>query len=760
MNSGLHVFVNIKKENRDFVSKIGAIVASVLLYAGSVLCLSTMFELSYYYAVVIPAGIAVVVVIGVFWERKELIFTLLFFLTVFFAVGFIIRSRFAVDGLLLTLNQAFDCIGKHSGDYYQKFETSAAQNNSMLYVTFFMLIINLVFATVCAMIVHGRQRFWLVVLLAPQFLCMFFWKISPEFLCGALLFAGMFLSWGIMELPKGHQPLFTAGVAVIATALLFSGLLTFVLSGTVGLSNPFERWIYAFRYGYNRSVDYPNGRLRGLGAKSDSSQTTLTVAMSEPQAMYLRGFTGEQFDGNVFTESEPSVIYEHYSLFYWMHREGYYASALPSNVLDLIGETEKEQSVQIRVQHADRRYIYTPYELSNPADMERVEHTNDAAFVSDRLFGADSYSYMVTEPLYNLPRSLQEQLYSAKQFQNSALTEYILAESHYQEYVYDQFATLDGELKTTLLRELGIDDDAHVTVEESYRILYNYFAEQFIYDPEATYSGKDSFVEELFQNKRGYDIHYAAAATLFFRALGIPARYVEGYVLTAPEAAGMRADEPYELTKQNAHAWTEIYRDGIGWYPVEFLDEYLTSMQYDLSQLTDSIINDESLTSSDLPQTVETPDEVLDDAAADTGLQSETGGAVKRREDEEAPFPVVALFCLIWGLLALALVLSIVVRRFYYTKKRAKEFASDNTNLAVRSMFAYLQELCGFAEKTELDLVGEEIVVIGERAAFSPHKVSSEETAAVQKAVQQARTACYQPCSVWKKFTFVWWDCL
>ena len=174
MNSGLHVFVNIKKENRDFVSKIGAIVASVLLYAGSVLCLSTMFELSYYYAVVIPAGIAVVVVIGVFWERKELIFTLLFFLTVFFAVGFIIRSRFAVDGLLLTLNQAFDCIGKHSGDYYQKFETSAAQNNSMLYVTFFMLIINLVFATVCAMIVHGRQRFWLVVLLAPQFLCMFF----------------------------------------------------------------------------------------------------------------------------------------------------------------------------------------------------------------------------------------------------------------------------------------------------------------------------------------------------------------------------------------------------------------------------------------------------------------------------------------------------------------------------------------------------------------------------------------------------------
>ena len=35
----------------------------------------------------------------------------------------------------------------------------------------------------------------------------------------------------------------------------------------------------------------------------------------------------------------------------------------------------------------------------------------------------------------------------------------------------------------------------------------------------------------LFEGKRGYCVHYAAAATLMYRLYGIPARYVSGYAV-------------------------------------------------------------------------------------------------------------------------------------------------------------------------------------------------------------------------------------
>ena len=56
--------------------------------------------------------------------------------------------------------------------------------------------------------------------------------------------------------------------------------------------------------------------------------------------------------------------------------------------------------------------------------------------------------------------------------------------------------------------------------------------------------------------------HYATVGTLMFRALGIPARYTVGYAADATE-------DTYTITGKDAHAWVEIYVDGIGWQYVE-----------------------------------------------------------------------------------------------------------------------------------------------------------------------------------------------
>ena len=63
---------------------------------------------------------------------------------------------------------------------------------------------------------------------------------------------------------------------------------------------------------------------------------------------------------------------------------------------------------------------------------------------------------------------------------------------------------------------------------------------------------------------------YAAAATMLLRACGMPARYVVGYAAPASLFKGQE-DGSYQavLEDDNAHAWAEVYREGIGWTVVE-----------------------------------------------------------------------------------------------------------------------------------------------------------------------------------------------
>ena len=74
----------------------------------------------------------------------------------------------------------------------------------------------------------------------------------------------------------------------------------------------------------------------------------------------------------------------------------------------------------------------------------------------------------------------------------------------------------------------------------------------------------------LFEGKRGYCVHYAAAATLMYRLYGIPARYASGYAVPPP-AFRQTAEGSWraEVTDEQAHAWVEIFLEDYGWTPVE-----------------------------------------------------------------------------------------------------------------------------------------------------------------------------------------------
>lgn len=86
--------------------------------------------------------------------------------------------------------------------------------------------------------------------------------------------------------------------------------------------------------------------------------------------------------------------------------------------------------------------------------------------------------------------------------------------------------------------------------------------ENYTYSLETTNAGGANPVENfLYREKRGYCEHFATAAALVCRALGVPSRIAYGW-------AGGRlypAQNMFVYRAKDAHAWTEIKLDGYGW---------------------------------------------------------------------------------------------------------------------------------------------------------------------------------------------------
>lgn len=107
--------------------------------------------------------------------------------------------------------------------------------------------------------------------------------------------------------------------------------------------------------------------------------------------------------------------------------------------------------------------------------------------------------------------------------------------------------------------------------------------------PGKTPSKKDFVNYFLTENKKGYCAHYASAAVLMLRYMGIPARYVEGYAIDYNEfadaqlAEGLEYSDYYDgynelgetavvsldVTDADAHAWVEVYTTTKGWHVVD-----------------------------------------------------------------------------------------------------------------------------------------------------------------------------------------------
>ena len=138
-------------------------------------------------------------------------------------------------------------------------------------------------------------------------------------------------------------------------------------------------------------------------------------------------------------------------------------------------------------------------------------------------------------------------------------------EKKYSEFVHNQYLEISDSTKAFMLKlanEKGLNPQNPNIINSVANYIRGAAKYNLKYD-RALDKCEDIAVAFLSQYPEGVCQHYATAATMMYRALGIPARYTVGYV------GETIADTEVEITNLKGHAWVEVYMDGVGWIQVE-----------------------------------------------------------------------------------------------------------------------------------------------------------------------------------------------
>jgi hypothetical protein len=138
------------------------------------------------------------------------------------------------------------------------------------------------------------------------------------------------------------------------------------------------------------------------------------------------------------------------------------------------------------------------------------------------------------------------------------------SELQYRSYVYQNYLQLPTMTKSSLLK-IANDNGLIAQSPSLLEDVQNYILSVGLYNKafKPIPSNVDYAVYFLETSREGICQHFAMAATVMYRALGIPARYVTGYAVATKE------NDWTDVTLSRAHAWVEVYIDALGWVPVE-----------------------------------------------------------------------------------------------------------------------------------------------------------------------------------------------
>lgn len=521
--------------------------------------------------------------------------------------------------------------------------------------------------------------------------------------------------WGLMAA--------LAGAAAISIAL---GLLLGQNLNDSGVTR-LKAWMHDSRF-HGEALAMPEGALTNLAPRAQSETAALELTMEAPQKLYLRGSIYETYTGTAWESASTQQQAKYESLFYWLHESGFYGQSQIGLAEQIDGR--ESHSLTIQTLNACSGHGYYPYAVAGSESLDRYR-------IGDAQLPAVQELRCCTG---SVPRWYGLQQTLADEQDTAIVSGYLALEQKYAEYVEEMDLQMTQASWEVLNRHMEADDSGK-TLSEIREIIRSYLDEAIVYDEAVrTNNGSADFLQYVLEHSgSGYDVHYATAATLLLRYFGVPARYVEGYFLSAEEAAQIRAGETVTLDESHAHAWAEYYLSGVGFVPFEVTPGYMDDEELELGgeQQPEHVYDGNQMKYAQ----VERPEEVSE------------------LEQDPFVFSMNTLWLLLLippALLALLLVLVLRRRRF----RRAMEHIDQAGNRdAISLRYGYAR--CLLHHSGVSDVEGHDRAAqLNELALFSRQEMTDQQRREMDDFAAAALTACRKSWTLPQKIRYKLWDCL
>ncbi|MHB8622441.1 MAG: transglutaminase TgpA family protein [Sulfuricaulis sp.] len=206
------------------------------------------------------------------------------------------------------------------------------------------------------------------------------------------------------------------------------------------------------------------------------------------------------------------------------------------------------------------RIVFTP--LNNPVRYQVTLEPSNKPWMPALDLPASRPPGTHYQPDFTLEHSVPIQ--NRLQYTLTSYTHYRTGTLDPMEHVYSLQLPVDLSPRVRALAEQWRRDYAN-PLQVAHAALDYFRRKNFVYTLDPPPLGNDPVDEFLFQTRRGFCEHFAAAFVTLMRAAGIPSRVVVGYLGGEFNPAGN-----YMIVRQSdAHAWAEIWTAENGWVRVD-----------------------------------------------------------------------------------------------------------------------------------------------------------------------------------------------
>nr|WP_281372850.1 DUF3488 and transglutaminase-like domain-containing protein [Kineococcus aurantiacus] len=281
-----------------------------------------------------------------------------------------------------------------------------------------------------------------------------------------------------------------------------------------------------------------------LGARSDA--TIITYQTDEPDPAPLRIVTADVFDGQTWAPSTGADIPRSQRV-----QDG--LTQAPG-LSDAVRDASVVRTTSIAVRGLDQTYLPLPY------PSVRVDIAGDWLFEKDSL-------NVVGDGETTRGRS-----YTATHLEvDPTEAELRAAPREAPDDVQERYTALPDSLPQ-VVRDTAVQVTQGSTDHyEQAAALQRYFRSTggFTYSTTAPNDGGADAVATFLNEKSGFCVQFASAMAVMARSLGIPARVAIGFLPGEEVADGQTSGGRWRISAQDAHAWPELYFDGVGWVRFE-----------------------------------------------------------------------------------------------------------------------------------------------------------------------------------------------